>query len=382
MRILFTSTAGTGHMNPLFPLARAARTAGHQVLFAVPATGRPIAERNGFAAAVTESGIPSADEAEFWRGLPGQPDGNTYVFAGLFGRLRARAAFAPIGRIADDFGPDLIISEQAEFAGPIQAELRGVPHVTVGIGSITLPGADFAPAVREINSLRAEVGLPSMDALPWEHRTQFVTGLPDVLQLDPTSMPASTLRYRFEDAEGPVGPVSRKGDRVRVYASLGTAAAFQTQVRQAFSALLTGLGSADADVTFTVGALDLGSLGPIPPNVRVAPYLPQQVAMQCDIVVTHGGSGTTAAALTRGLPIVAIPLFADQPHNATQIARAGVGVVVDQRRIATDVAPAITTVAGDPSYAAAAQRISREIGALPGVGEVFDQLVAQITVAA
>jgi UDP:flavonoid glycosyltransferase YjiC (YdhE family) len=144
--------------------------------------------------------------------------------------------------------------------------------------------------------------------------------------------------------------------------------------------LLAGLGAADADVTFTVGALDPGSLGPIPANVRIAPYLPQQVAMQCDIVVTHGGSGTTAAALTRGLPIVAIPLFADQPHNATQIARAGVGVIVDQRRIATDVGPAIATVAADPSYAAAAQRISREIGELPSVGDVMDQLIARTTV--
>ena len=36
MRILFTSTAGLGHLHPLFPLMHAARAAGDDVLVAIP----------------------------------------------------------------------------------------------------------------------------------------------------------------------------------------------------------------------------------------------------------------------------------------------------------------------------------------------------------
>ena len=88
----------------------------------------------------------------------------------------------------------------------------------------------------------------------------------------------------------------------------------------AFGAVLAGLGQLDADVLFTIGRLDRAALGPVPANVHVESFLPQQVAMACDAVVCHGGAGTTMAALTRGLPMVVVPLFADQMHNAARIA--------------------------------------------------------------
>ena len=46
-------------------------------------------------------------------------------------------------------------------------------------------------------------------------------------------------------------------------------------------------------------------------------------------MVCHGGAGTTMAALTRGLPTVVVPLFADQMHNASRVAATGAGLVVD-----------------------------------------------------
>src|SRR5689334_16032849 len=88
MRILFTSTAGTGHLNPLLPVARAARAAGHDIKFALPATAVAHVNRLGFDADPTVSGGPSHEEINFWRGLPAQADGNTYVMGYLFGGIR------------------------------------------------------------------------------------------------------------------------------------------------------------------------------------------------------------------------------------------------------------------------------------------------------
>src|SRR4051812_40801930 len=44
MRILFTTTAGTGHLHPLLPLASAAAVAGHEVACAASPSLRPAVE--------------------------------------------------------------------------------------------------------------------------------------------------------------------------------------------------------------------------------------------------------------------------------------------------------------------------------------------------
>ena len=48
MRILCTLRAATGHFHPLVPLAQAARDAGHEVAFGMPASFAATVERLGF----------------------------------------------------------------------------------------------------------------------------------------------------------------------------------------------------------------------------------------------------------------------------------------------------------------------------------------------
>ena len=114
--------------------------------------------------------------------------------------------------------------------------------------------------------------------------------------------------------------------------------------RPIFAAVLTALGRLDADVLFTIGPFDPSWLGQVPANVSVAAYVPQAKAMICDIVVSHGGSGTTIAGLTRGLPMVAVPMFADQTHNADRLVAAGVGLRVDPDQVEEQLTSAIGQV--------------------------------------
>jgi UDP:flavonoid glycosyltransferase YjiC (YdhE family) len=139
----------------------------------------------------------------------------------------------------------------------------------------------------------------------------------------------------------------------------------------AFGAVLAGLGQVDGDVLFTVGRLDRATLGPVPANVHVETFLPQQVAMACDVVVCHGGAGTTMAALTRGLPMVVVPLFADQMHNAVRVEAMGAGLTVDPREAATSLAAAVRRVLDDPSYATSALSVAEELAGLPTAADVL-----------
>jgi hypothetical protein len=379
VRILFTSTSGLGHVHPLLPFVRAAQARGDEVRLAIATAAQPAAA--GFGVPLVPTGLPDPAEAgPFWAGLPAQDDKDSYVIGRWFGGMLTRAALPAVHAEIDSWTPDLVVSESAELAGALCAELAGISHVTVGCTALAGPGYVSPVLVAEVNTARRMLGLPETDEVPWDRATTtYVTAVPQVLWGAPDEVPAGTRLVRHEDPEGPVRdelPAPREpGRRATVYATLGSAAPGVGFVGDAYAAVLAGLGRLDADVLFTVGSLDAGTLGPLPANVRVESYVPQSVAMACDVVVSHGGSGTTIAALTRGLPQVVVPLFADQPHNAARIAAAGIGVAVDVRTAADTLAPAVEKVLGDASYRQAAHRVACDLAALPSPADVLADLI-------
>ena len=91
----------------------------------------------------------------------------------------------------------------------------------------------------------------------------------------------------------------------------------------------------------------------------------------CSAVVAHAGSGSTLAALAHGLPLVLVPQGADQFENAARVEAAGAGVVVMPDGLSSEsVRAALRLVPGEPSFAAAAQKVAAEIAAMPGPGDV------------
>jgi UDP:flavonoid glycosyltransferase YjiC (YdhE family) len=86
-------------------------------------------------------------------------------------------------------------------------------------------------------------------------------------------------------------------------------------------------------------------------------------------VVTHGGAGTTAAALHAGLPPVVVPFFGDQRFWGAQVERLGVGPkpIPRAQLDATRLARAMTVATSDQSMrnraAALGQRLHGENGA-------------------
>jgi UDP:flavonoid glycosyltransferase YjiC (YdhE family) len=58
-------------------------------------------------------------------------------------------------------------------------------------------------------------------------------------------------------------------------------------------------------------------------------WLQAQVMPHAAAMVGHGGFGTTVQALAAGIPVVVVPLFVDQPHNARRVHDAGVGLALE-----------------------------------------------------
>jgi MGT family glycosyltransferase len=157
---------------------------------------------------------------------------------------------------------------------------------------------------------------------------------------------------------------------------------------EAYAMALRAVERMSARVLLTVGRrFDASSLGPVPANVHVEPWIDQaRVLEQAELVVCHGGSGTTLAALAAGVPLVMVPLFADQFENARRVAATRAGRVVetqsrtgDVRSINAAAAPQITAgiedVLGDVTYRDRARDIATEMAATPTAEEVLTRIV-------
>lgn len=370
MRILVTFAGGYGHFAPLAPLARAAVAAGHTVAVA----GRPAqvanVESSGLIAIAT--GDPALDPAPGRRPLrPIDPDHEDRVlrdgFAGVVARDRARALLA----LADRWSPDLVVCDEADFGAMVAAERLGLAHASV----VSMPAGTFVRPellAEPLARLRAEHGLSPDPSLEMLHRHLVLVPAPSGFR-DPTvPLPATarSIRPTSPDPEPAATHSPGDGHRPLVYVSLGTA--FNVESGDLFARVIAGLRDLPVDVLVTVGnEIDPAEHGPQPANVMIERFVPQwSVLPRSDLVVSHGGSGGVIGALAHGLPLVVLPLGADQPHNAARVEALGVGQVLDAVTATPDeVQAAVAQVLADPVPRAAAERLGDQCAALPPPAE-------------
>nr|XP_010592467.1 UDP-glucuronosyltransferase 2B31-like isoform X5 [Loxodonta africana] len=98
------------------------------------------------------------------------------------------------------------------------------------------------------------------------------------------------------------------------------------------------------------------------PNTRLYKWIPQNDLLghsKTKAFITHGGTNGIYEAIYHGIPMVGIPLFADQPDNIVRMKAKGAAVSLDLNTMtSTDLLNALKTVINDPSYKENAMRLS------------------------
>ena len=112
------------------------------------------------------------------------------------------------------------------------------------------------------------------------------------------------------------------------------------------------------------------------PHVHIERFIPQALLLpKCDAVVCHAGYGTTIGALAAGVPIVGVPIGADQPMHAARCEALGAGLVVDHLRAGPEeLREAVLRVLEEPSFSTAAGAHAAELEALPKLDYAVDLL--------
>jgi UDP:flavonoid glycosyltransferase YjiC (YdhE family) len=381
MRVLFTTTPGRGHFHPMVPLAAALRERGHEVAWAAAEHVCARLRTEGFvaiAAGLDEDVAMERFEQQFseYRELA-PADRPDFFFPRLFGPMRAQPMLDDLLPIARAFEPALVVSEQAEFAGPLVAARLGVANVAHAFGSM-LPAARVACAADYLAGMWEAQGLePRPYAGAYDHL--YVDIYPPSMQAADMSHIAAVQPIRpvtfaaGGDEQAPAWVRDGDGDPL-VYVTFGTV--FNRDVSM-IATVVGALADLPLRVVVTLGpGRDPALLGAQPPNVHVAGYIAQtQLLDRVAAVVSHAGSGTFLAALARGLPQLLLPQAADQFLNAAAGARAGVGIAIAPSELTAErVRDAIQRLLADRAFAEAARRMSHEIEAMPSPAAVAGEL--------
>lgn len=366
LRILFTFAGGNGHFQPLAPFARAAQSAGHTVAFAGQEKMLPVIEAAGFAAfgagGPTLQSIPRRVEL-----LPVDPQREDRALRDAFATRVARQRAAALLVLCASWHPDLIVCDEVDFGAMLAAEQLGIPYAAV---EVMASGAFVRKEVvgEALNRLRAEAGLPADADLRMLHRYLVLSPFPPRLR-SPQYPPAATthaVRPVFHPREDPWQPAFAQKAPC-IYFTLGTI--FNVESGDLFERVLAGLRGLPNPVIATVGReIDPAVFGPQAENVRIERFLPQEELLPyCALTISHGGSGSVVGALAFGVPMLLLPMGADQPLNAARCVDLGVARVLDP----VDCTPqtirnAVTSLLADPTYRQNAMQLQAEIASLPG----------------
>jgi rhamnosyltransferase subunit B len=316
-------------------------------------------------------------------------------------------------------GADLLLAMQANYAGSLVAEKKGIPwasaiHIPLALSSAydppVLPGfAGLSKQLRRLGPtfwkplrsllkrvargwarplyrLRDEIDLPPDTTVspltdghaPLLHLALFSKWLADKQR----DWPPQTVVTGFPwyDGDGEVGLPSAL-DRFLdegpppVAFTLGTAAAQGLGARRFFEQ-----SAAAAKLLGRRAVLILKD-----PQNR-PPTLPEGIAafdyarfselfLRAAVIVHHGGIGTTGLAMRSGRPMLVMPCAWDQPDNAERAARLGITRIIPRHRYtAARVAAELRRLLDDPAYSRRASEIGKEVSQEDGVRLACDAL--------
>ena len=330
MKIAFATNPALGHLLPLVPLAQAARAAGHDVVVVGGAS---------LAAAIRDAGLVHvvAGPPDLPSVFARVPDRNGLTSRRLaavtwkqaFAGILAPEMAAAVLDLAGSWRPDLVVHEDSEQGTSIAADALGLPYVA--LQATAWRGTRFRLSEEPLNLLRSANGLPEDPGLERWHRFGLLTTRPPGLHdpVDPMPVGTRPIRPSAPDPAGgelPSWP-SPDGRRPRVVVTMGTILAGRDA---AMAAILDGLEQLDLDIVAMVGhGLDPALLGPRRATTRVVHYVPVSGLLEsASLLVFHAGSGTMLAALAAGVPMVMLPVAADQPENAERCVAAGAAVAL------------------------------------------------------
>nr|XP_018897564.1 PREDICTED: 2-hydroxyacylsphingosine 1-beta-galactosyltransferase-like isoform X1 [Bemisia tabaci] len=215
------------------------------------------------------------------------------------------------------------------------------------------PGSNMLPPLEE---LVANVSLHLVDAHPMMYVRPYSFNVVDVagMNIKPAKqLPADIKRFMDEAYEGVI------------YFSLGSyiePKMFKENVRRVFEETMK---KSKYRVIWKHSEPIQGS----PKNILHKSWLPQNEILahpNCKLFITHGGYNSLVEAMSIGVPVLGLPVFADQRHNVAYYEHMGVGLGADVNSLTTEeFSEKIDRIVNTPSFKENAKKVAVTYRDLP-----------------
>jgi UDP:flavonoid glycosyltransferase YjiC (YdhE family) len=408
-RFLFASIAVPAHTTNPLPVAARLVARGHEVDWYA---GRAFHDR---IAAVGARPVPYGEAVDFSEGdmydhFPHLRNATgakviSRAFAEIFvGQAVARAH--DLARHLAERPADAMLCDELSLGVGLASEAGGPPWATFGDGPLPFPEPDtppfgpgllpmagpvgrlrnrvvgaaarlalFRPAQRAYDAARSELGLPPVSGTFFDHATSpylHLQGCTPSFEYPRRRLPGHVHWVGALRPDEPAvwhpppwWPEVVAGTRPVVHVTQGT---IRPDMTELVAPTVRALAGEDILVVVTTGgpsAADVAAAvgGPLPANVRVAPFAPYDLlAGHAATVVTNGGYTGVTIALHHGVPLVQAGDTEEKGEIGARIHWSGVGVRLGTTR-PTDqaVGAAVRRVLTEPSFREAAGRVAAEM---------------------
>ncbi len=365
MKALFCTFPAYGHLLPMLPLAKAAAAAGDEVV--VVASEELHATADGLAPRALSPSLPDLlaenDRRSGQDVLGYRSDSSDLLDASvaLFTTTRADLAFDELCELAAHERPDVIVAEMWDYVAPLVARRLDIPWVSfVHSPATPVDAALEGGLVRALE--QRELTMPA--------RLAAVRSWPEWLEQNtPADDAALAIGTIPHDTSTQVGLPSFDGNRPVVLVTLGTVVNDLALLNSAVRGVL----DAGADALVTTGfSTSPEEVEGDPAQVHAVPFAPiSQLLDRVQAVVTTGGSGTTLAALSRGLPLAFLPRIANQPLVASVVTDFGAGTVCEDP---ATMKAAVSMVLHEPQLRSRAEVAAELLDQRPKPGTVWSEL--------
>jgi rhamnosyltransferase subunit B len=411
LRVLFTTFGSLGDLHPIVALGLELQRRGHRAAIATSAYHRDRILDAGldFFAAAPDL---RPDDRELIQATMDERRGPEMVFKFMVADLPR--TYADIRRAIDEFAPDVLVSSELAYAGPIAADKVGLRWASVTLSPIAFLSPHdetILPPVPWLSRLHALGPRVYGLVLDFAKRGASRFGAPvnefrQAQGLRPVHQPLFEGKHSrelvlamFSRLIGPPRPDWPKQTVVTGYAF------YDGHERGLNPALEAFLAAGEPPIVFTLGSaavFDPGAfydesakaalmlkrravllVGPQPDRLPPASeaigafdYAPfSQLFPRAAAIVHQGGSGTTGQVLRAGRPMLIVPYAHDQPDNALRAKKLGISATIRRSQYdAASAATALRAVLGDSAVAERAREIGRTVSGENGSAAAADAL--------
>ena len=378
MRLLVVGVPLYGHILPLLPLARAFRERGDAVAIAVPPslvhlfadedlrvfpTGPEPSDIQ--AEVLRRTGVDVTDQSS--EASEAKADAEAEAFTGS----RIDLTITDVLTVAREWRPDLLVGDAYGYVSLVAGAILDLPVIHVTTGTEVDPSFEQRMRAKAAQWCAAE-------GLTFRPPRWLLDTWPRVLRADDWQPPAEWTPMSPVVQDAPAGVAARPvPHRPTVLVTFGTIFGKPTVL----DPILRELSALDVDLRVTRGPeASISDFGVGPDRVTFEKFAPlADLLTGVDLVVAHGGAGTSLGVLASALPLVLAPQGADQFVVSERVAAAGAGIrILPGPTAPRDIASAVATVLADEHFQDNARTVAQHIAAMPSPAQLVETIVSSV----